>query len=752
MKSTRKKIDVEELLSATPAPAPPEDLAAKICAGIPREMPHPASVVPVRPMRRVPVWARAAAVAAAVLFAGYAGLRLAGRAKRPPIQPRIVDVRTNPAPPPAPSPPPVIASRQQVPGVRPSGPEGTDAASRPKPGTLEGRVTDEQGGALPGASVTIAGRGGVRTAITDAGGRVAVPIEKPGKYRVESSLLGFETKSEEVRIASGETARFQAPLRLRAVAQTVTVSSEAPVVDKTNAKQAGVEGGTQSYDLDSYQLQNNLLRSDPSLLGPAPSAPPPPSTGGTEEPNDQPYGDVFFHSAGVNPFVDTEDDALSTFGLDVDTASYAVARRYLSQGNLPPAEAIRVEEFVNSFDYGDAPPARGDFAIVAEAAPAPFARGERYRLVRFHLQAKTVDPRDRKAAVLTFVVDVSGSMQRENRLELVKHALGLLLDRLRPSDRVGLVVFGSSARVLLEPTGDLAAIRRAIEFLQPEGATNTEEGLRLGYALADRYRRAGGINRVILCSDGVANVGRTGPDSILPVIEREAKSGIELTTVGFGMGNFNDVLMEQLADRGNGRYAYVDTLEEARRIFVENLTGTLQTLAFDAKAQVEFDPAVVSRWRLLGYENRDIADEKFRDDRVDAGEIGAGHGVTALYEIKLAEGARSGTAATLRLRYRSAETDRVVEVSEELRLSRFSGDWETAPRSLRLAGVVAQFAEILRGSYWAKEARFSQLLPDARRLAAGGRDTDAAAGELLSLIEEAARLQDARREPPAPEE
>jgi Ca-activated chloride channel family protein len=659
----------------------------------------------------------------------------------------MVDVRTSPAPPTPASSPQVIASRQEAPGARPTGAE----ASRQKPGKLEARVTDERGAALPGVSVTVAGRGGVRTAITDVEGRVTVPIDEPGKYRVESSLPGFETKSAEVRIASGETARFQAPLRLRAVAQTVTVSSEAPLLDKTNANpKAGIEGGTQSYDLDSYQLQNNLLRSDPSLLGPAPAAPPAPSTGGTEEPNDQPYGDVFFHSAGVNPFVDTEDDALSTFGLDVDTASYAVARRYLSQGNLPPAEAIRVEEFVNSFDYGDAPPVHGDFAIVAEAAPAPFARGGRYRLVRFHLQAKTVDPRDRKPAVLTFVVDVSGSMQRENRLELVKQALGLLLDRLRPSDRVGLVVFGSSARVLLEPTGDLPSIRRAIEFLQPEGATNTEEGLRLGYGVADRYRRAGGINRVILCSDGVANVGRTGPDSILPVIEREAKSGIELTTVGFGMGNFNDVLMEQLADRGNGRYAYVDTLEEARRIFVENLTGTLQTIAFDAKAQVEFDPAVVSRWRLLGYENRDIADEKFRDDRVDAGEIGAGHGVTALYEIKLAEGARSGTAATLRLRYRSAETDRVVEVSEELRLSRFSGDWESAPRSLRLAGVVAQFAEILRGSYWAKDARFADLVPDARRLASGGRD--AAAGELLSLIEQAARLQDARREPPAPEE
>ena len=463
-----------------------------------------------------------------------------------------------------------------------------------------------------------------------------------------------------------------------------------------------------------------------------------PSTGGTHEPNDAPYGDVFFKEYGTNPFVDTDDDKLSTFGLDVDTGSYTVARRFINDGNLPPREAIRVEEFVNAFSYGDRPPARGDFAIRAESAPTPFMKGDLYRVVRFNIRGRVVDPKDRKPAVLTFVVDVSGSMQYGNRLELVKRALGLLLDQLKSSDRVGLVVYGSSAHTLLDPTSDRQAIRNAIELLSPGGATNAEDGLRTGYEVAARFRRTDGINRVILCSDGVANVGATGPDSILRIIERQAKENeIELTTVGFGMGNYNDVLMEQLANKGDGRYAYVDTLEEARRIFVEELTGTLQTIATDAKVQVEFEPSVVSRWRLLGYENRDIADEKFRDDTVDAGEIGAGHSVTALYEIKLKDDApRHGAAATLHLRYKSKETGRVVELEHDLRLSDVAGSWDAAPRGLKLASLVAEFAELLKGNYWAKDGDLAEVLRRARGLA-----TDERTAELVSLVEKAERLK-----------
>jgi Ca-activated chloride channel family protein len=468
-----------------------------------------------------------------------------------------------------------------------------------------------------------------------------------------------------------------------------------------------------------------------------------PSTGGTAEPNDQPYGDMFFHSEGVNPFVDTEDDALSTFGLDVDTGSYTVARSYLERGHLPPEESIRVEEFVNYFDYGDTPPRRGDFALSAEVAPTPFGENARYQLMRVAIRGREIEADERQPATLVFVVDVSGSMAREDRLGLVKKSLFLMLDQLRPDDRVGLVVYGSQGRVLLEPTGNLEAIRSAIDRLQSEGATNAEEGLVMAYDLAEEFFRPGSVHRIILCSDGVANVGRTGPDSILERIGEGGERGIELSTIGFGMGNYNDVLMEQLADRGDGMYAYVDGLSEARRVFVENLTGMLQTIASEARAQVEFNPEVVERYRLLGYENRDIADERFRDDTVDAGEIGAGHSVTALYEVKLAEDvAPRGVLATVRLRYFSKEKEEFLELEQPVRVREIASDWNEASVGLRLASVVAEFAEILRGSYWAREGDMHDVFLKAQGLS-GERRGDHELADFVSLVGRADRLVEA---------
>jgi Ca-activated chloride channel homolog len=467
------------------------------------------------------------------------------------------------------------------------------------------------------------------------------------------------------------------------------------------------------------------------------------TTGGDTEPNDEAYGDTFYRSAGVNPFVDTDEDRLSTFGLDVDTASYTVTRRYLEDGNLPVPESVRVEEFVNFFNYGDAPPTKDDFAIRAEGAPTPFA-AQGYRLLRFNIRGREIRPEDRKPAVLTFVVDVSGSMQAENRLGLVKSSLGLLLGRLKPTDKVGLVIYGSEAKVVVEPTHDLGRVRAAVEALQTDGATNAEAGLLLGYDMANRYFRPEGNNRILLCSDGVANVGNSGPGSILEKIGKAARKGIELTTLGFGMGNYNDHLMEQLANKGDGRYAYLDTLEEARRVLVEELEGTLETIAKDAKVQVVFSPEVVDRWRLLGYENRDIADEKFRDDTVDAGEIGAGHSVTALYEVKLKPGVRGDKPlAEVRLRWRSEQSGKVREDSKLLRLSQLSSSWERATPALRLASVAAEFAEILRSSYWARGSSLDELFRRGQLISVeqseSRRPKDVA--ELVSLIGKAARLK-----------
>lgn len=549
--------------------------------------------------------------------------------------------------------------------------------------------------------------------------------------RKKLESLGYIGSDNESAPPSAPAAPMEAQ---ESFAEEITVAGESPLLDErrisTGATVQGVEGavvGGVVGGVASPKVQRQRAG----------------TTGGDAEPNDEAYGDTFYRSAGVNPFVDTDEDRLSTFGLDVDTASYTVTRRYLGDGNLPVPESVRVEELVNFFHYGDEPPAQGDFAIRAEGAPTPFAPGD-YRLLRFNVRGREIRPEERKPAVLTFVVDVSGSMDMENRLGLVKSSLGLLLNRLKPTDKVGLVVYGSEARVVLEPTHDLARVRAAVEALRPEGSTNAEAGLLLGYDVANRYFRPEQNNRILLCSDGVANVGNTGPGSILERIGKEARRGIELTTLGFGMGNYNDHLMEQLANQGDGRYAYLDTLEEARRVLVEELEGTLETIAKDAKVQVHFSPEVVERWRLLGYENRDIADEKFRDDTVDAGEIGAGHSVTALYEVKLKPGAQpQKPLAEIRLRWRSEQSGRVREDSKLLRVGQLAPSWERATPALRLASVVAEFAEILRGSYWARGSSLDELFRRAQRVSGEQAESRRAqdVAELVSLIGKAARLK-----------
>jgi Ca-activated chloride channel family protein len=445
--------------------------------------------------------------------------------------------------------------------------------------------------------------------------------------------------------------------------------------------------------------------------------------------------------------VETAKDRLSTFGLDVDTASYTVARQYLNGGQMPVPASIRVEEMVNFFDYGDPAPTQGDFAIKAEGGPTPFTQGAQYRLVRFNLRGREVRMDNRRPVTLTFLIDASGSMDQANRLPLVKQALSLLLDQLRPTDRVGLVVFGDRAHVLLEPTNDREAVRQAIGKLAIEGATNIEEGLTVAYEVAGKSFKPNASNRIVLCSDGEANIGRSGPQAILGQIGREARRGIELTTLGFGMGNYNDNLMEQLADKGDGRYAYIDTVAEAKRVLVEEVSGTLNTIAKDAKTQVEFNPAVVARYRLLGYENRAIADERFRDNRVIAGQIGSGHSVTALYEVELRPDApRDGLVGTLRLRYRAPVVGNVTETEKKLYLFDVAPTWEKASPAFRLSVLVAQFAEILKGSPWAKGnlAEVARQVQDARKAlpksAASGRFD-----ELAELAGKAAKIKGAER-------
>lgn len=485
---------------------------------------------------------------------------------------------------------------------------------------------------------------------------------------------------------------------------------------------------------------------------PAPAAPAPAAAmmegfntiGGSATVNDAAYDLTFFKHYGVNPFIDTEDDNLSTFAIDVDTASYTVARRFVQDGNLPHPDSVRVEEFVNFFDQGYAPPEQGAFAIHVDGSPSPFG-GEKHWLIRVGLQGKQISNDERKDATLVFAIDVSGSMAREDRLGLVKRSLRLLVDELRPTDEVGIVIYGNAGSVLLEPTdgGEKRSILSAIDRLEPGGSTYAEDGLRLAYQMAAERVQPGRVTRVILLSDGVANVGNTGPDSILKQIRERVDEGVTLTTVGVGMGNFNDVLMEQLANDGDGSYYYVDTLGQARRVFVENLVGTLQTIAKDTKVQVEFDPDAVRSYRLLGYENRRVDDEAFRDDTVDAGEVGAGHSVTALYEMKLHEDAdASEPLGTVFLRYEDPDTGEVSELNRQFGRGNLVSEFSEASPRFQLAAVVAEYAEVLRESYWAQDGSLRTVASEANRV----RDLLSSDDDVAEFSDLAARAESIQSE------
>jgi Ca-activated chloride channel family protein len=497
-------------------------------------------------------------------------------------------------------------------------------------------------------------------------------------------------------------------------------------------------------------------------ISPAGGAPPPQAPaaetgahpGPTEQPrrplpdqqrprDGEPYDSTFYQNYGVNPFVDTLEDPFSTFAMDVDTASYSVMRRYVTDGHLPDPDSVRVEEYLNSFNYRYPQPEQGStFAIYTEAAPSPFG-GKNYDVVQIGIQGRAIAEEDRAPTALTFVVDVSGSMEREGRLETVKQALELLVDQLQPYDQISIVVYGSQAELVLPPTSgvDKRRILDALSELQPSGSTNVEAGLDIGFAQAEEAFVPGGNNMILLCSDGVANNGVTDPQALLQKYKRYTSQGIKLSTFGFGMGNFNDVLMEQLADAGNGFYSYIDTLEEAERVFVQNLTGTLQLIARDAKIQVEFNPEVVSYYRLVGYENRDVADRDFRNDKIDAGEVGAGHSVTALYEVKRIAGA-TGDIATVRIRYHKPDNSKVVEEAQTLSSNDRLGSLTQASGRLKLAVSVAQYAELLRHSRWTRGSVLDDVIELAQEAQRDFRG-DPAVQEFVTLLNSAVSMAQA---------
>ncbi len=442
---------------------------------------------------------------------------------------------------------------------------------------------------------------------------------------------------------------------------------------------------------------------------------------------------------GVRAFVLAESQPKTTFAADVDTASYTITRRKLREGYLPPTSAVRVEEFVNYFPYDYAQPRNGDpFAVDAEAAPSPFDPS--HLLLRIGVQGRTVVHEQRKPVNLTFLVDVSGSMRGADRIELVKQTVKMLTDELEDGDTIAIATYAGSTRVALDPTpvSKKAEIHRAVDGLMAGGSTAMGAGIDLAYDLAQRSMRPGAVNRVIIASDGDANVGQTNHTDLSTKIRKHAERGITLTTLGFGNGNYKDTMMERLANDGDGQYFYVDGIEESRRIFVDNLTSTLEVVAKDVKLQMEFDPKVVRSYRLIGYENRHVANRDFRNDQVDAGEIGSGHQVTALFEVVLEDGA-SGALGQVRIRNKAPGPDSpAVERAYVVPASIIRPSFAVASRQLRLQAAVAGFAEILRGSPFAAELPLSDVLRIARDAQRREYKED---GELIDLIERAMRLR-----------
>lgn len=490
-------------------------------------------------------------------------------------------------------------------------------------------------------------------------------------------------------------------------------------------------------------LSKRSVRAAPMAGFAAESAPP----GYRDEPREQ------YQALADNPIHSVAEAPVSTFGADVDTGAYANVRRLLNQGRLPPEGAVRLEEMVNYFPYDYALPADGSpFGVTTELAPSPW--NPHTRLLRIGIKASDRAVAELAPANLVFLVDVSGSMDRREGLPLVKSTLKLLVDQLREQDRVSLVVYAGDSRVVLEPTSgrEKAKIRTAIDQLTAGGSTAGASGIELAYQQAQQAYIPKGINRVLLATDGDFNVGVSDFDSLRQMAVDKRKTGVSLTTLGFGVDNYNEHLMEQLADAGDGNYAYIDNLREARKVLVDQLGSTLTVVAKNVKLQVEFNPAQVSEYRLLGYENRALKREDFTNDKVDAGEVGAGHTVTALYEIvprgeqgwleplrygkpDVVMSDRQGEMAMLRVRYQLPEggDSRLIERPIAGAVSGKASD------DLRFAAAVAAFSQQLKDERYT--GGFS--LKDTEALARGARGEDrfGLRAEFVQLVELAQSLR-----------
>jgi len=592
-------------------------------------------------------------------------------------------------------------------------------------GAINGVVTDSSGAVLPGVTIELTGPER-RTVLTGGRGEFSVVRLRPGEYDVLITLAGFSTVRTKVVLAAGRTERLTIQMRVGAVEETVTVTGVTPRVDTQSA---------------APQFR--------TVVGGVVGAP---LAGPREGFNTESYDHI-----EENRFRRVEADPLSTFSIDVDTASYANVRRFITDGMLPPAGAIRIEELVNyfRFDYPQ-PSANEPFSITTELTPCPW--NPRHRLALIGLQGRELKDREPSPRNLVFLIDVSGSMMPPDKLPLVRTAMRMLTDVLTERDRVAIVVYaGASGLVLPSTTGENKdRIHRALAQLEAGGSTNGASGIRLAYQVARSNFIVGGVNRVILATDGDFNVGVTNQSELVSLIERERESGVFLSVLGVGTGNLKDSTMEKLADKGNGNYSYLDTLHEARKVLVREAGATLDTIAKDVKIQVEFNPRAVFAYRLIGYENRLLKNEDFNDDKKDAGEIGAGHSVTALYEVvpvgvtvstsdvdplkyqretRPTRAAASGELLTVKVRYKAPDGD-----TSRLLTRVVMNTPASMSANVGFASAVAEFGMVLRGSPDSGDASVPAAVARARRFR--GTDNEGYRSEFIVLAERASLLRD----------
>ncbi|MBL9015815.1 MAG: von Willebrand factor type A domain-containing protein [Myxococcales bacterium] len=613
-------------------------------------------------------------------------------------------------------------------------------------GAIQGAVVDSKTSEkLAGVTVTVTSPAlqSAQTAITDEAGFYKITGLPPGEYLVTFYYLDLTVERRGVIVAVNKTTPVYQKLdQSKSGGEVIRITASAPMIDPTSTKHG--------ITIDQNYIKNIPVpgRTFQAVLGTAAGSQ---NDGG---PSTESYSRI-----DDNTYQRSSAEPLSTFSIDVDTASYANTRRFLREGTLPPEDAVRIEELINYFPYDYPAPAQGGpFSITTEVGPSPW--NGMHQLVRIGIATQAIADADVPPRNLVFLIDVSGSMEAENKLPLLVQAMNLLVDQLRPKDKIAIVVYAGASGLALPPTSgsDKRAIKTALAQLRAGGSTNGAAGIELAYKIAREELLPKGINRVILCTDGDFNVGTTSEGELTRLIETQRKGNVFLTVLGFGMGNLKDSTMEKLADRGNGNYAYIDSLDEAKKVLVKQAGATLVTVAKDVKIQVEFNPATVAGYRLIGYENRLLAAKDFNDDTKDAGEIGAGHSVTALYEIVPAgaavpgapkvdtltyqkpaasTGARPDELMTVKVRYKAPTGDTSKLMTHVVHTARLQLSQTT--NDFRFAAAVAGYGMLLRDSPFKGSLTWPQVAALAR--GALGADKGGYRKELVELVDLAAKTK-----------